>query len=179
MLTPARCLTIGRSHALMGQTKNALALYSRALELASDALSSNSTANIEAGNGPPKLEVGSKVLQSFRQYLDGLVSQFRALVELKNLLGQEKAAMNGIHRLPLAERLEQYPTEDVDLSGLVNFPLKLRPIPVKPLFFDLAWNYIDYPDRARSGVNGTPTASKTIPEEKKEPAKKGWFGFGR
>ena len=162
----------------MGEPKNALALYSRALELASDALSSNSTATNEAGSGPPKLEVETKDLQSFQHYLDGLVSQYRALVELKSLMDQEKAATNGIHRLPLAERLDQYPTEEVDLTNLVNFPPKLRPIPIKPLFFDLAWNYIDYPGRAPSGVNGTPTAPKSVPEEKKEPAKKGWFGFG-
>jgi signal recognition particle subunit SRP68 len=179
MLILTRCLTIGRSHAFMGEAKNALALYNRALELSSNALSSKSTMIKEAEDGPPKLDIGSEDFISFQQYLDGMVSQYRALVELKNLMDRQKAATEGTYRPPLAERLDEYPAEDIDLTNLVNFPPKLRPIPVKPLFFDLAWNYIDYPGRSPSGVNGAPTAPKTGSEEKKEPAKKGWFGFGR
>lgn len=94
-------------------------------------------------------------------------------------MDQQKAAAKDIHVPPLVERLGEYPVEDVDLTRLVNFPPNLQPIPVKPLFFDLAWNYIDYPGRGTAGVNGAPAPPKSAVEEKKEPAKKGWFGFGR
>lgn len=55
----------------------------------------------------------------------------------------------------------------------------MRPVPVKPLFLDVAWNYIEYPGRKREApvtvvTNGVDMGAK---EEKKE--KKGWFGFGR
>ena len=54
---------------------------------------------------------------------------------------------------------------------------------MKPLFFDLAWEYIQYPQQGQSVVE---TAVKTAVREvekvvkPEEPAKKkGWFGFGR
>jgi signal recognition particle subunit SRP68 len=147
--------------------------------LSSSALSTKSTATTEANDGPPKLDIASEDLQGFHHHIDGMVSQYRALVELKNLMNQQKASTTDIYRPPIVERLEEYPVEDVDLTKLVNFPPRLQPIPVKPLFFDLAWNYIDYPGRATSKVNGAPATPKSAAEEKKEPAKKGWFGFGR
>jgi len=69
------------------------------------------------------------------------------------------------------------------MKNLVTYPPKLQPIPVKPLFFDLAWNYIDYPGRtpAAAAVNGAANSgaeSKGAAGEKKE-TRKGWFGFGR
>ena len=69
-----------------------------------------------------------------------------------------------------------------DLSNLVIYPPQLRPIPVKPLFLDVAWNYIEYPGRTRKveamGVNGVTEKGPDVVEEKKE-ARRGWFGFGR
>lgn len=68
-----------------------------------------------------------------------------------------------------------------DLKNLVTYPPKVEPIPVKPLFLDVAWNYIEYPGRERevagNGVNGPGGAAR--PAEEKKEAKKGWFGFGR
>jgi len=67
----------------------------------------------------------------------------------------------------------------VDLKKLVEWPPRLRPVPVKPLFLDVAWNYIDYPG-TKSG--GAENAEKTIEDKsdgKGKEARKGWFGFGR
>ena len=79
------------------------------------------------------------------------------------------------------ERLDEYPHGLVDLTNLVTYPPKVEPIPVKPLFLDVAFNYIDYPGRTRKAagkaVNGAPEGAAGK-DEKKE-AKKGWFGFGR
>lgn len=60
----------------------------------------------------------------------------------------------------------------------------MQPVPVKPLFLDVAWNYIDYPGRKKNAsgvgagdeINGV---DGTRAEEKKEAGRKGWFGFGR
>lgn len=180
MLTVRRCLTIGRCHAVAGGFRNALALYARSLDLSRSALSIESTGVTEAREGPPKLEIDSKDLQGFLIYIDGMVSQTRALVELKTLMQQQTASTKDKQRPPLVERLDEYPMEDVNLMRLVNFPPKLQPVPVKPLFLDLAWNYVDYPGRTPSGENSSPNAAQEQGvEEKKEPAKKGWFGFGR
>jgi len=105
------------------------------------------------------------------------VSQYRGLVELTNISTTQKADKSR-WRAPIVERLDEY-DDDLDLKTLVNYPPTLQPIPVKPLFFDLAWNYIDYPDatlatRNSDAVDGVKNAA----DEKKE-TKKGWFGFGR
>jgi len=81
------------------------------------------------------------------------------------------------------------------LTNLVTWPPRVEPVPVKPLFFDVAWNYIDYPGRAREvvesvkkgGVDGVgrdesagEAVEEAVEEEQKEtPKKRGWFGFGR
>lgn len=90
---------------------------------------------------------------------------------------------------PAVQNLNAYPTPglQVDLTNLVSYPPKIQPVPVKPLFLDVAWNYIDYPGRGAPAVSA-PVAS--APEanggamDVDEPApaqekKKGWFGFGR
>lgn len=81
----------------------------------------------------------------------------------------------------MIERLNEYPLEGVDLSNLVTYPPKMEPMPVKPLFLDVAWNYIDYPregKRAIPSVSG-PAAAAPAPATEVKEAKRGWFGFGR
>lgn len=83
----------------------------------------------------------------------------------------------------MIERLDAYPAEGVvDLTNLVTYPPKLQLIPVKPIFLDTAWNYIDYPGRPKKGtataLDGEAEETPSRAEPKKE-AKKGWFGFGR
>ena len=77
--------------------------------------------------------------------------------------------------------MEHYPTSgEVDLSNLVSYPTKLEVVPVKPLFFDVAWNYIEYPGRSSQAT--AQVDEEEIPSsrgEEKQEAKKGWFGFGR
>jgi signal recognition particle subunit SRP68 len=81
----------------------------------------------------------------------------------------------------LVETLDHYPTGgEVNLSNLVSYPTKLEAVPVKPLFFDVAWNYIEYPGRSPQPAAQVPL--EEIPSskgEEKQETKKGWFGFGR
>ncbi|KAG9291736.1 hypothetical protein G9A89_012021 [Geosiphon pyriformis] len=47
---------------------------------------------------------------------------------------------------PLIKRLHEYPTSlSMSDPNLIDFPPKFVPIPAKPLFFDIASNYIEYP----------------------------------
>jgi len=135
-------------------------------------------ASNEAVEGPPKLGVTSVQLKALTQYTQGLVSQYRGLVELKNISAAERED-GGRWKAPIVERLDEY-DDHVDLKHLVVYPPELQPIPVKPLFFDLAWNYIEYPGRGTSpGISDAAdgVGSKDTTEEKKET--KGWFRFGR
>ena len=106
------------------------------------------------------------------------MSQYHGLVELENISTAQKADKS-CWKAPIIERLDEY-DDDLDLTKLVTYPPKLQPIPVKPLFFDLAWNYIEYPGRTPEAVNSDAVdgAAPKKATEKKE-TKKGWFGFGR
>lgn len=69
----------------------------------------------------------------------------------------------------------------MDLQRLVEWPPKLKPVPVKPLFFDTAWNYIEYPGRASEvddSISGN-DGEKMEGIEEDKPTTRGWFGFGR
>jgi signal recognition particle subunit SRP68 len=69
----------------------------------------------------------------------------------------------------------------VDVTKLIDWPPKLKPVPVKPLFFDTAWNYVDYPGRMPAAASTASTAQQVAngTQEEQKPASKGWFGFGR
>lgn len=83
----------------------------------------------------------------------------------------------------MVEKLNDYPVKGVNLENLVTYPPKLEPIPVKPLFFDAAWNYIEYPGREiQEKVESKSAPEPVVKGQTTETAaqqKKGWFGFGR
>ena len=94
------------------------------------------------------------------------MTQYRGLVTLEKL--SEPKADGSSCQPPLIERMDEYAADSLDLSNLVPYPPKMQPIPVKPLFLDVAWNYIDYPrEEVKPANEGT------------EERKRGWFGFGR
>lgn len=173
-----KCLAVGRSHAVNSHIVNALALFARASEFAQQAsVSSASDDDI------PRLDISSQQLESLQTHLSFLNLQYQALADLQKH-SSTTSAQSKQYAAPLIERLHlnQY-DGNVDLNNIVNYPPKLQPIPMKPLFFDLAWEYIHYPGQA-PGVVETAVNSVVREVEKvvkpEEPKKKGgWFGFGR
>ena len=159
-----------------------MALFSRAQVLSAEAVELIKGPQRGQSSTAPKLEVSKDQLTSLNIYLKNLVLQYRGLAELQRLSSKQDPDSQKARSTapPIAMNLDHYPEYDVDLANLVNYPPKIEPIPVKPLFFDLAWNYIDYPGRAPNLSNGV-EADQTVgskAEEKKE-TKRGWFGFGR
>jgi signal recognition particle subunit SRP68 len=68
-------------------------------------------------------------------------------------------------------KLNQFPRPDsLEEGTLVGYPPTLHAIPVKPFFYDIAYNYIG----AETAGEQTPAAAA---EEEKppEPVKRGWF----
>lgn len=124
--------------------------------------------------GPPKLDVSRQQIQSLESVLRGLVAKYRGLVTLERLSAEE--ASKTADQSPAIERLQEYLGEGLDLGKLVPYPPQMQAIPVKPLFLDVAWNYIDYPRDRATERRGT-QAEK--PEEEKKGGRRGWFGFGR
>ncbi|PVH99296.1 hypothetical protein DM02DRAFT_436782 [Periconia macrospinosa] len=177
-----KCLNLSHSHAFLSAPRQALALCNRAQSLASQAASAPRPA--EEGSDAPKLTVSDQQAQKLKQNLGNLTSHYRGLVALSQLSSNSEVASQShlTNAAPVVERLNEYPSSGkVDLSNLVTWPPKLKPVPVKPMFLDVAWNYVEYPGRSKAQEATAP--EKTQAEETKveevKPAKKGWFSFGR
>ena len=178
-----KCLAIGRSHAVNSHIKNALALFARGEEL-SKHIRNTSSSSSEI----PRLDITKAQLEGMQTHLTSLTLQYRALADLTNATKNSQQPPGGkAYAPPLIERLHlnQY-DDNVDLNNIVNYPPKLRPIPMKPLFLDLAWDYIKYPGQGKEVETTVPAAAPApvqAQEEKADdqPKKKGWglFGFGR
>jgi signal recognition particle subunit SRP68 len=162
----------------MSNLKNALALFIRAETLSGRALSAAPPSSPIEKGAPLKLDIHPELTKALHTKLEHLVLQHRALVQLQGfessagVKGESSGSSN-----PLVEQLDEYPAAGVDLSNIVTYPPKLRPVPVKPLFFDLAWNYIQYPGQETWSAKAK-QPDKSNDKEEKKPAKRGWFGFG-
>jgi signal recognition particle subunit SRP68 len=177
-----KCLNLSHSHAFLSAHKQALALCNRALSISSQAVTSPRPTT-PSSSSAPKLEVSEQQAETLKKNLGNLTSHYRGLVALTQLSSNSETASKAqlTSAVPVVERLNEYPTSgSVDLRNLVTWPPKLKPVPVKPLFLDVAWNYIEYPGRVAQ--THAPEPEKMQVDEKAEeakPAKKGWFGFGR
>lgn len=132
-----------------------------------------------ASSGLKTMEVAQKDAVFLQNLLKGELQRTRALVEIFNLRKQAgKSDLNAAPR-PLIGKLGQYPAEGVNLDNIVTYPPMLEPIPVKPLFLDVAWNYVQYPTTQTEKPQISQEKSKANEEAEKPTPKKGWFGFGR
>ncbi|KAL2871082.1 signal recognition particle subunit SRP68 [Aspergillus lucknowensis] len=171
-----RCLNIGRSHSILGKSQNALALFSQALSLTLEATTSiQSSIDVD---GPPRLDISPGQVQALEYELRALVTKYQGLVTLESIAAQEQSKSTS--QRPLVERLNEYSGDSLNLDNLVPYPPDIQPIPVKPLFLDVAWNYIDYPRDGKAAVStATPSQPDQPAAEEKKGARRGWFGFGR
>ncbi|KAI1739448.1 Cupredoxin [Xylaria scruposa] len=171
-----KCLSIARSHSLVNQSSNALALTKYAYDQSVQAAAFYSENGASSSDSPIlSIEIRQTDIQFLHNLLKGELQRCRAIVEIDNLRDKAKMTSSQV-KTPLVDRLREYPEDGVDLENLVDYPPRIQPIPVKPLFFDVAWNYIDYPGKAPAA----PAEPEEEPTQNTEPPKKkGWFGFGR
>ncbi|KAI9799565.1 MAG: hypothetical protein M1825_004491 [Sarcosagium campestre] len=195
-----KCLAIARSHSLLSSKTQALAVFQRGsthIETAQSLLSA-----LESQTAPFTVQRDNVLAVS--KLLAGETLRHRGLVELEKLSNAKTGGIlndndkNGttVTAPPLLDSLHTFPEAAVDLTRLVTYPPRLQPVPVKPLFLDVAWNYIDYPGRqgARRGSVGGPgreqkqrqgqqpdneQQSQQQQQHGEQKAGKGWFSFGR
>jgi len=166
---------------MLGNHLNALALLKQAASL----VSSPPRPEPRDATAPPKLHLDASDYETLRSHLTTLASRMHARVELQSM--ETNSALTAAKHLasdvPWIQRLHEFPAPGtkVDLANLVAFPPKIEPVPVKPLFLDVAFNYIEYPGRqAPALVQSTDPEVGGGDEGEAAPAqKKGWFGFGR
>ena len=175
-----KCLNLSHSHAFLSAPKQALALCSRALSLSSQTTSAPTSTSTTTSNAT-KLAVSEQQASTLKQTLENLTSHYRGVVALSQLsANSDTASKAGLsNAAPVVERLNEYPSSgSVELKNLVTWPLKLKPVPVKPLFLDVAWNYVEYPGRKQQVPEPEPPKEEEKQEERPK-VKKGWFSFGR
>ncbi|KAF1811632.1 hypothetical protein P152DRAFT_507864 [Eremomyces bilateralis CBS 781.70] len=178
-----KCLNIAYAHSLQSATTNALALLSQAKDLSTNASSTVSSSLSESD--VPKLSFTSQQSTSLQSHLQSLVLRFHSLADIQDRLETEAAEANKARTAapPVIERLAAYPPGGPDVNQMVEYPPKLSPVPVKPLYLDLAWNYIHYPGQGEEVAAAAAPVEEAGEEETEaeepKPAKRGWFGFGR
>ncbi|KAF3904943.1 hypothetical protein ABW20_dc0109879 [Dactylellina cionopaga] len=179
-----KCSAIAASHANIGNRLNSLALYHRASESITAAVSLASKISTSA-NDP--FSIPSDRLTILSTELKANVQRYHALAEMDRLAQQSVALTQKLaFKRPLIENLGAYPENGVDFANLIDFPPKVKAVPVKPIFFDIAWNYIEYPgtEKEVAAVTSAPSASEpmevdNVQREDSAQQKRGWFGWGR
>ncbi|KAK7218672.1 hypothetical protein V2G26_006675 [Clonostachys chloroleuca] len=171
-------LAVARSHAIIGNVSNALALIQHALNLSKDAAGEGAGLTDSDDSAPLHVDLSNDDIAFLIELLTGELQRHRAIVHIENL---RKENSKDSPTAPLIERLHEYPSGGINLSSIVEFPPKKAAIPVKPIFLDVAWNYIEYPGKTTQAAAATPAQAAPAPNKPAEPqpAKKGWFGFGR
>ncbi|KAK6525745.1 hypothetical protein TWF281_010791 [Arthrobotrys megalospora] len=179
-----KCSAIAASHANISNLLNALALYHRASESINTAVSLSS--QIKSASNDP-FSIPPEKLKTLAIELKANVQRYHALAEMDRLTQQSATTAQKLAvKKPLIESLGVYPESGVDFTNLIDFPPKVKPVPVKPIFFDIAWNYIEYPGLEKETATVVNEPAATTPMEvddvKKDeatPQNRGWFRWGR
>lgn len=116
-------------------------------------------------------------VEYLKSILDGEVQYHRAIVELSNLNKREQNVGKTDRDIPLVERLEEFPVNGINLANIVVYPPVLEAAPIRPLFFDVAWNYLKYPGNQTNG-NGKSVQGSSQISGGDGSTKRGWFGLG-
>lgn len=172
-------MAIAPSH-LKTNPRNSLALYHRALTYITSALRTlPSITTTSSSNTHQTLTVTSHDAASLKHHLEALVTRYIALIQLQDYISKSTKASPATHA-PLIDTLETY-NEKVDFQNLVPIKnskeWKLDPVPAKPVFFDIAWNFVSYP--GEGAAEGKKEAK--APEQESSSRKGGFLGglFGR
>lgn len=174
-----RHLAVARSHAIIGNSANALALINRALGFSLKAVAKLPSAQPISDDDPLSLDISPASVKFLEQVIDGELQRHRAIVHVDNLRKRRTQADEYQSHVPLVEKLHEYPVGGADLNHIVEFPPKESVVPFKPIFLDVAWNYIRYP--GKEPQVGSDQASEGAQEAEKpaQQTKRSWFGFGR
>ncbi|KAG5323068.1 SRP68 protein, partial [Acromyrmex heyeri] len=135
-----RCFYMAQSLANLHRWREAMALYQRSLQHVKDALKYDKILPIELKEALCKLEASVEAAQ-YAAHAHSVLEDGQ-----EEESGTSKLAKN---KKPLYERLHEYREDPALLTKQPNvykLPPPMRSIPCKPLFFDLAFNMVEFPD---------------------------------
>lgn len=152
-----------------------MALINRALSFSLKAVAKLPNTETPSDELPLSLDISPASVKFLEQVVDGELQRHRAIVHVDNLRKKQAQGDEYQSHAPLVEKLHEYPIGGANLNNIVEFPPRLEVMPVKPIFLDVAWNYIQYPQKeVQVDDQAAPAA-----EAEKPAQKRGWFGFGR
>ncbi|KZC13746.1 Signal recognition particle 68 kDa protein [Dufourea novaeangliae] len=134
-----RCYYMAQSLANLHRWREAMALYQRSLQHMKDALS--------YGNILP--DSLKESLEKLETSIEGAKYTAHAHSVLEEGQEEEPGTKYTKTKKPLYERLHEYREDPALLTKQPNvykLPPPMQPIPCKPLFFDLAFNMVEFPD---------------------------------
>ncbi|CAO3563746.1 unnamed protein product [Mortierella alpina] len=175
-----RCFFTATAYSKLSRHVEAIALFDRAQAYATQirsglGRSTGSESDVDSFN------VTEKELQEMEGKIRGRKCQVHAAWYLENgedSIEEKITSMSldekSLDEPALIKRLDTYPTSITSKANptvphLVDFPPALQPIPAKPLFFDIAFNHMDYNHDALAERSGRP-------KQQNESAAGGWFG---
>ncbi|CAB3371450.1 Hypothetical predicted protein [Cloeon dipterum] len=132
-----RCYYMAQTLVGLKRWKEAIALFHRAEEYLNQSLTQQAPAPLSAQLKKLKSDIEG---QKFSVHANSVLSEDEQTeTSTKTYVRQKK---------PLAERLDEY-CEDQALTtkqpNVFKLPPEFEPIPCKPLFFDLAFNHVEFP----------------------------------
>ncbi|KAF9433553.1 signal recognition particle subunit srp68, partial [Entomortierella beljakovae] len=152
-----RCFFTATAYSKLSRHIEAITLFDRAQAYATRARSGLGRAG-KSESEPDSFNVTEKQLQDIESKIRGRKCQVHAAWYLENgedgnSVESELSSMSldekSSDEPALIKRLDTYPTSITSKSNpnvphLVEFPPALQAIPAKPLFFDIAFNHMDY-----------------------------------
>ncbi|XP_063816631.1 signal recognition particle subunit SRP68 [Pseudophryne corroboree] len=152
-----RCFFIAQSYVLVKKWSEALVLYDRVLKYAKEV-------QAQAGAAKSNLKELPDIQELIKQVKSEKYSLQAAAILDSTDTSEEVSPSLTKENKPLSECLDNF-SLDASLvtkhARLVHFPPDFRPIPCKPLFFDLALNHVTLPSledkleqKAKSGLTG-------------------------
>ncbi|XP_067044030.1 signal recognition particle subunit SRP68-like [Acropora muricata] len=139
-----RCLFVAHSYLLAKKWREAVSLYTRVLGHANSAV-----AHFQEMN-PHQNQVISSLQELISQTRGFKCSAYASSLLEREIVTDEMAGMS-LNEKPLCARLDHY-MSDPSLTSkkphVTAFPPDFKPVPCKPLYFDLALNQIQFPSLA-------------------------------
>ncbi|XP_074080626.1 signal recognition particle subunit SRP68 [Macrotis lagotis] len=152
-----RCFFIAQSYVLVKKWSEALVLYDRVLKYANEVQS-------QAGSSQNSLKELPDVQELITQVKSEKYSLQAAAILDTNDPHETECPSQVKDNKPLVERFDTFyldPSLVSKQANLVHFPPGFKPIPCKPLFFDLALNHVAFPpledkveQKTKSGLTG-------------------------
>ncbi|KAG0332628.1 signal recognition particle subunit srp68 [Podila horticola] len=173
-----RCFFTATAYSKLSRHVEAIALFDRAQAYATQIRSSIGRSKPEADS----IDVTEQELTDLESKIRGRKCQVHAAwyleaghgENIEDKLSSMSLDEKSLDEPALIKRLDTYPTSITSKANptvphLVDFPPALQPIPAKPLFFDIAFNHMDYNHDAIAERSGRPKAQN-------EGSSGGWFG---